>query len=69
MSGHIIFGAETFLKDWLDDHYPAFVVVGRDGKVIWNDGAARFGNGTDGLVETLTQVLLVAVHEAGPEPR
>jgi thiol-disulfide isomerase/thioredoxin len=57
LSGHVVCDAEAFLRSWLDDHYPAFVVVGRDGKVLWNDGAARFGNGTYQLVDTLSHVL------------
>lgn len=64
LSGHVLFGAEAFLKPWLDDHYPAFVVVGRDGSVLWNDGAARFGNGTEQLVETLSQVLEQATNDS-----
>lgn len=34
-------GAEPFLKNYLGDCYPALIVVGREGRIVWNDGAAR----------------------------
>jgi hypothetical protein len=34
-------GAGPFVDSYLGDVYPALVVIGRDGRVAWNDGAAR----------------------------
>ena len=33
--------AQAFVDEYLGDRYPALIVVGRDGRVAWNDGAAR----------------------------
>lgn len=35
-------GAGPLVEKYLPNSYPALVVIGRDGRVVWNDGAARY---------------------------
>ncbi|HVX11940.1 MAG TPA: TlpA disulfide reductase family protein [Pirellulales bacterium] len=57
LSGPVLCDAEPFLKTWLADTYPMLVVIGRDGRVIWNDGGARLHHRIDELAKTLCDVL------------
>src|SRR6202000_2374580 len=57
LSGSVICDAEPFLNAWSADRYPLLVVVGRDGRVVWNDGAARLSHRIDELAKTLCDVL------------
>lgn len=34
-------GARDFLVNWMDERYPALFIVGRDGRILWNDNSAR----------------------------
>ena len=34
-------GAKPLVERYLGDQLPAILVIGRDGRVVWNDGAAR----------------------------
>lgn len=34
-------GANTLLQQYLGDRFPVLLVIGRDGRVVWNDSAAR----------------------------
>ena len=56
-SGLVACGAEEYLRSWLSDHYPTLLVIGRDGRVVWNDGAARLGHSTDELASELSQAI------------
>lgn len=56
-SGPVICEAEDFLRSWTADRYPTLVVVGRDGRIVWNDGAARLGHRTDELIRDLQEAI------------
>ena len=56
-SGLVACDAEEYLTSWLDDKYPTLLVIGRDGRVVWNDGSARFGHQTDELAKALSQAI------------
>ncbi|HWB11835.1 MAG TPA: hypothetical protein VG826_21575 [Pirellulales bacterium] len=34
-------GAQDVVRRYLGDRYPTLLVVGRDGRVVWNDGTGR----------------------------
>ncbi|HVX10390.1 MAG TPA: TlpA disulfide reductase family protein [Pirellulales bacterium] len=57
LSGSVVCDAEAFLNSWSADRYPLLVVVGRDGRIVWNDGAARLSHRIDELAKTLCDVL------------
>ncbi|HWB14319.1 MAG TPA: TlpA disulfide reductase family protein [Pirellulales bacterium] len=57
VSGPVLCNAESFLKSWSADHYPMLVVIGRDGRIVWNDGGARLSHRIDELGRTLCEVL------------
>lgn len=46
-------GAEEFLDGWLQEGYPATFIIGRDGRICWNDGAARKAHRTETLREII----------------
>lgn len=49
--------AQVYLEAWMADHYPALFVIGRDGRVVWNDGAARLAHHPEGLPMRLAQAI------------
>jgi thiol-disulfide isomerase/thioredoxin len=55
--GLVACDAEEYLRTWLSDRYPTLLVVGRDGRVVWNDGAARLGHRTDELGSGLSHAI------------
>jgi thiol-disulfide isomerase/thioredoxin len=56
-SGLVACDAEKYLTSWLSDKYPTLLVIGRDGRVVWNDGSARFGHRTEELAKELSQAI------------
>lgn len=56
-SGPVACDAEEYLRSWLTDHYPTLLVIGRDGRVAWNDGSARLGHRTDELARELSRAI------------
>jgi thiol-disulfide isomerase/thioredoxin len=56
-SGSVVCDAESFLESWSADQYPMLVVIGRDGRIVWNDGGARLSHRIDELATTLCDVL------------
>jgi thiol-disulfide isomerase/thioredoxin len=67
MNGPVICEAEYFLKLWMADRYPTLVVVGRDGRIVWNDGAARLGHRTDELIRSLEEAIESALSPPSSE--
>ena len=50
---------ESLVQDW-----PTIVVVGADGRIVWNDGSARFHHMDRGLQEGLEAAIERALDEA-----
>ncbi|HEV3341633.1 MAG TPA: redoxin domain-containing protein [Pirellulales bacterium] len=50
-------GAGEVIKRYLGKEYPALLVIGRDGRVAWNDGTSRLQHrGQDGAVQLFEQI-------------
>lgn len=54
-------GAKKFLDEWILGGYPALFVIGRDGRICWNDGGARYHHAEGELRDRLSRQIRQAL--------
>jgi hypothetical protein len=58
---HMGWGAKEMVERYLGERYPTLVVIGRDGRVVWNDGTARLQHRTDDAAPILFEQIKKAL--------
>ena len=58
-------GASEVVKRYLEHRYPALLVVGRDGRVVGNDGSARLQHQGEEALPQLIQQIEKALSDEG----
>jgi thiol-disulfide isomerase/thioredoxin len=58
---HMGWGANETIERYLGDRMSALIVIGRDGRVVWNDGAARLQHRTDDAAPVLFEQIKKAL--------
>lgn len=57
------YDAGSAIGNWLGSRYPTLVVVGRSGRIAWNDGSARPAHAPKPMLKELDRAIARALRE------